>query len=157
LLKFVPRLRPEKSMSMTNKTAGKNEIYIPGRGRILFMDDDKMIRFLAESMLRAIGYDVSVVCNGEEAILLYQNEKALGAPFDVVILDIKICLGMGGEETIRQLIQIDPEVNAIVSSGCHHDPLMTNFREYGFSGVLPKPYDIRSLHETVAHAIRTPL
>lgn len=140
-------------MIMTNKADSGKEIFIPGKGKVLVMDDDVMIRFLAESMLRDMGYNVRAACNGEEAILLYQNEKTSGRPFDLVILDIKICVGMGGRETIKRLIQIDPEVKAIVSSGQHQDPLMTNFHEYGFRGVLPKPYDMRALNETVASAI----
>lgn len=139
---------------MTNRN---DEIFIPWKGKVLVMDDDMMIRFLAENMLHDMGYEVKAVRNGEEAILLYQNEKTSGEPFDVVILDIKVCVGMGGKETINRLIQIDPGVKAIVSSGHHHDPLMTNFHEHGFRGVLPKPYDIRALHETVANAMKIPL
>ena len=138
---------------MTNETPRKDEFRAPRKAKILVMDDDQTIRFLAEEMLCRMGYDVITVCNGEEAISLYEQERASGTPFDVVILDITIYAGLGGKETMSYLVQIDPGVKAIISSGSHHDPLMTDFFHYGFRGVLPKPYDIRTLKESVSNAM----
>jgi two-component system cell cycle sensor histidine kinase/response regulator CckA len=140
-------------MIMTDEIPRRDEFSVSRKAKILVMDDDQIIRFLAEDMLSRIGYDVKTVRNGEEAISLYEKEKASGAPFDVVILDITICAGLGGKETMQCLVQIDPGVKAIISSGSHQDPLMTGFLDYGFRGVLPKPYDIRALKETVSTAI----
>ena len=57
--------------------------------------------------------------------------------------------GMGGEQTIREFLKIDPDVKAIVSSGYFNDPVMSNFHKYGFMGALPKPYEKKKLKETL--------
>jgi DNA-binding NtrC family response regulator len=140
-------------MIMTQETTRQDEFRDPRKTKVLVMDDDATIRLLADEMLRRMGYDVMTVRNGEEAISLYEKEMASGTPFDVVILDITIYAGLGGKETMSYLVRIDPGVKAIISSGSHRDPLMTNFCHYGFRGVLPKPYDIRTLKESVSTAM----
>ncbi len=72
-----------------------------------------------------------------------------GEPFDAVILDLTIPGGMGGKEAIKELLQIDPKIKAIVSSGYYNDPVMSNYKEYGFSGIVAKPYKIDELSETL--------
>jgi two-component system cell cycle sensor histidine kinase/response regulator CckA len=141
---------------MTNERSRKNELSAPRKAKILVMDDDVTIRFLAEDMLSRMGFDVTTARNGEEAISLYEKEKASGTPFEVVILDITICAGLGGKETMQYLVEIDPGVKAIISSGSHQDPLMTDFFDHGFRGVLPKPYDIQALKESVSSAMGIP-
>ena len=120
------------------------------------MDDEELIRFFAEEMLSSIGFHVEAACNGDEAISLYKSNQEKGQPFDVVILDINICDGMGGRETIHQLTQIDPDIKAIVSSGNYTDPLMVNFKEHGFRETLPKPYNMKNLKWTLSKVIEMP-
>ena len=50
-----------------------------------------------------------------------------------------------GTEAIRRLQSIDKDVKAIVSSGYTDDPVMANYCDYGFGGVVTKPYDFRKL------------
>jgi len=107
---------------------------------ILVMDDEEMLRNLAQKMLQRLGYEVETVADGDEAIEAYKKQKDSVEPFDAVILDLTIKGGMGGEQTIRELIRIDPGVKAIVCSGYFNDPVITNFEEYGFQGAMPKPY-----------------
>jgi DNA-binding NarL/FixJ family response regulator len=57
--------------------------------------------------------------------------------------------GMGGKETIRRLREIDPDVKGIVASGYSNDPVVANFRDYGFCGSLPKPYGIPAIGQAV--------
>jgi DNA-binding NarL/FixJ family response regulator len=78
----------------------------------------------------------------------------LGQPFDVVIMDLTIPGGMGGKEAIKKLLEIDPKVKAIVSSGYSTDPVMADFRSYGFSGVAVKPYNIEELSEILDKVIK---
>jgi len=59
-----------------------------------------------------------------------------GLPFDFVILDLTIPGGMGGKEAIKKILQIDPKAKVIVSSGYSNDPVMANYKEYGFPGVI---------------------
>jgi CheY-like chemotaxis protein len=98
-------------------------------------------------MLINIGYVVEFACDGREAVDIYKNAMASDHSFNAVIMDLTIPGGMGGKEAIRELIKIDPNVKAIVSSGYSYDPIMANYSDYGFSAVLTKPYkDIRELN-----------
>jgi CheY-like chemotaxis protein len=92
-----------------------------------------------------MGYEVELAADGAEGIELYKNARDSGRPFQAVIMDLTIPGGMGGEQAIRELVEIDPHAKVIVSSGYSNDPLMSNFREYGFSGVVQKPYTIEDL------------
>ena len=135
------------------KTKSSQEDIVAGEGRVLLMDDDEMVLSVARRMLPRLGYDAEFARNGSEAIELYEEACELGAPFDAVILDLTIRGGMGGREVVARLREIDPEVKAIVSSGYSNDPVMADFEAYGFVGVIPKPYEIRSLSEALKQAI----
>jgi len=118
---------------------------VAGEGRILVMDDEESLRKVAERMLRRLGYVVQSVKDGEEAIKYYEQARKSEQPFDAVIMDLTIPGGMGGKETIEKLLKIDPGATAIVSSGYSNDPIMSNYEQYGFSGVVSKPYRIEEL------------
>ncbi len=132
----------------------KEEEPIRGEGSILVMDDEKHIRDVAAEMLISIGYDVVTTIDGTEALELYREAMESGSAYDAIIMDLTIPGGMGGKETIGKLIEMDPDVNAIVSSGYSNDPVMSGFSEYGFSGIIAKPYEIRELSE-VLHRVMT--
>jgi CheY-like chemotaxis protein len=123
----VPAASSRKAMSL-------------GSGRVLVMDDEEDIREITRDILEELGYSVESVENGTEAVDLYRKRKEEGAPFSAVILDLTIPGGVGGKEAIEQLLRIDPDIKAIVSSGYSTDPIMANYRDYGFSAVLSKPY-----------------
>jgi PAS domain S-box-containing protein len=113
--------------------------------RVLVMDDELPIRKLAVQLLQRIGCTVETAADGAEAIELYESARQRGEPFGAVIMDLTVPNGMGGKETIRELRARDPEVLAIVSSGYSNDPVMANFRDFGFAGVMPKPYSSEEL------------
>ena len=123
-----------------------------GEGKILVMDDEEMVRTLVSKFLEHLGYEVEFAAEGVEAIERYQQALESGKPFDDVILDLTVPGGMGGKETIKGLLTMDPAVRAIVSSGYSNDPVMADFEKYGFAGVIPKPYRISSL-STILNAI----
>ena len=122
------------------------------KGRILIMDDEEAIRKILGGMLKRLGYDVDFAVNGEETIVKYEIELPKN-PFLAVIMDLTVPGGMGGKEAIRSLLQIDPNVKAIVSSGYSSDPIMADFGEYGFIGVLSKPYTIIELQKTLSRSL----
>ncbi len=126
---------------------------ILGHGRIMIMDDEEMVRDVLGTMLQNLGYEVDYAVDGEEAVNLYAASQQTGQPYSAVIFDLTIPGGMGGREALRQILKRDPEVKAVVSSGYSDDPIMANFKEYGFKGVIAKPYKVtelsRALHEVL--------
>ena len=120
-----------------------------GKGRVLIMDDEEMIRELVCQLLSRIGYEVDAAIDGAEAIELYRKAKESDNPFDAVIMDLTIPGGMGGKEAIQELTETDPEIKAIVSSGYSSDPIMSEFKEYGFAAAIAKPYRIEQLSEAL--------
>ncbi len=115
------------------------------RRRILLMDDEEMVRNIAGEMLEALGHGVQYAKDGKEAIEKYAEAMKSGNPFDIVILDLTIKGGMGGEETIKKIREIAPEVKAVVSSGYADNPVMADYKSYSFEASLNKPYRIEAL------------
>lgn len=124
-----------------------------GRGRILVMDDEEMIRHLAGELLNYLGYEVSFSKEGARAVQIYKEAMQSGEPFDAVILDLTIRGGMGGKEAIRKLMEIDPHVKGIVSSGYSDDSVMTDFEKYGFKGVVAKPYSVHEVSKVLGEVL----
>ena len=124
-----------------------------GEGRILLMDDEEFVRDIASSLLQYLGYTVDTANEGKEALSLYRKSLEDGERYAVVIMDLTIPGGMGGKETVRKLKKLDPEAKTIVSSGYANDPILANYREYGFDGIVPKPYKIEELAETLHKVI----
>jgi len=112
------------------------------RGRILVMDDEEMIRDVSGEMLRLLGYEAVCAADGEAAVELFKRAMEQGKPFDAVILDLTVTEGMGGLETMERLLEVDPGVRAIVSSGYSQDPIMSEYARHGFSAVIAKPYRV---------------
>ena len=113
------------------------------------MDDEEMIRNIAQLILSRLGFDAVLSVDGNEAIERYQKAMDSGRPFEVVILDLTVKGGLGGKDAVKKILKINPHAKVIVSSGYSNDPVMTKFREYGFVGVLPKPYKIKDMIETL--------
>ncbi len=117
--------------------------------RVLLMDDEEMLRDLTKEMLGRMGYEVETAADGFEAVELYRSQLDSEAPFDVVVLDLTVRKGMGGEAALRELLNVDPDVKAIVASGYSNDPVMEKFQECGFKAALAKPYAMRDLEEAI--------
>lgn len=137
---------------LTKKEEEEEKIFA-GSGKILVVDDEKMVRDVTGNMLNLIGYESESAGDGAEAVEVYKKAKESQQSFDAIILDLTIPGTIGGKETIKKLMEIDPEVKAIVCSGYSNDPVMANFREYGFSGFLVKPYKVEELNEILQRII----
>ncbi|HEX2912556.1 MAG TPA: PAS domain S-box protein [Chloroflexia bacterium] len=136
------------------KTSAFKPAVLAGSGRILLMDDDKMIRDLGARALKRLGYDITVAQDGAEAVNLYREALDKGSRYDIVIMDLTVPGGMGGKETINHLYRLDPGVRAIVSSGYSNDPVMANYQQYGFKGVLSKPFMMEELSQKLELIIK---
>ncbi|MGA2152383.1 MAG: ATP-binding protein, partial [Geobacteraceae bacterium] len=132
---------------------GEKRKALKGNERVLIMDDEEAVSEVAEGILKSIGCEVELAKNGTEALELYLKARETGRPFDVVILDLTISGGMGGKKTIKKLLEIDKDVKAIVSTGYSNDPVMAEFRKYGFRGALSKPYKLQEFSEVLSSVI----
>jgi DNA-binding NarL/FixJ family response regulator len=122
--------------------------------KILIMDDEDTIRDTVSRMIALFGFgDVATAREGGEALELYSKAKLEGAPFDLVIMDLTVTDGIGGREAIKELLKIDPEARAVVSSGYAGDPLVLNFQKYGFVGALVKPYTMDELRNLLISSL----
>ena len=128
---------------------------IPGEGTILIMDDEKLVREVMGNMLICLGYTVKYAKNGKEAIDKYKQAKQTKISFDCVILDLTVCEGMGGKETMRELLKFDPDITAIVTSGYSNDPIIANFKNFGFKDAIIKPIKISELSNIMHNTIQT--
>lgn len=134
----------------------KNEKWIEGKVKgikkqykILLVDDDKEVCTVCSSLLQSLNCSVVIANNCIQAVDRFIEAKNQNQPFDIAILDLTIPGESGGAETVKQLFQIDQKTKMIVSSGYSDNPVMANFKEYGFSAILAKPYTIEKLVEVL--------
>ncbi|MDY0362416.1 MAG: cache domain-containing protein [Desulforegulaceae bacterium] len=123
------------------------------KAKILIMDDEEVILNIAKEILIMKGFEVDVSKNGDEALLKYRQEFEENKPFDLVIMDLTIPGGKGGIETLKEIHQINPGAKALVSSGYSGDEVMSNFKNYGFMGVVTKPYTMKKLFQEIERVL----
>jgi two-component system, cell cycle sensor histidine kinase and response regulator CckA len=126
---------------------------VTGKGRILVLDDDQAVREVIGQMVGVLGYEAAYASDGEEAIGMYLQARASGEGFAMVIADLTIPGGMGGKEAVDRLLDIDPKVKVVVSSGYSDDPVMASFRSYGFIAALAKPVRMAQLSKTLMEVL----
>ena len=126
---------------------------ITGSGRVLIVDDEESIRALVDFTLSHLGYEVGQAATALDGVNLYRQKLEAGERYDAVILDLTLPGGMGGKEALKKLIELDPTVNAIVSSGYATDATMSRYQDFGFRGVIAKPYEAAELGKTVHDVI----
>jgi len=120
-----------------------------GKGRILVIDDEDIIRHVAQRMLRKLEYECEVVNDGNSAIEVYAKAAQSQKPYDAVIIDLKLTGSLDGSQTFKKLEALNPQIKAIVSSGYTYDPVLLNYHMHGFKGVVTKPYRIDDLAATL--------
>ncbi len=122
------------------------------RGRALVMDDEAPVREMAASMLRRLGLEVTTTVDGGEVVRAYSEALSGGERYSLVILDLTVPGAMGGKEAMTELLKLDPEVRAVVSSGYSNDPVMAHYREHGFRARVPKPYEFDQFAAAISAA-----
>lgn len=141
-------LLPASQKAVEQADKSENMIF-KGKGRVLVMDDEILIRDVAARFLKIMGFEAALAEDGSAALDMYRKAKESGQAFDVVIMDLTIPGGMGGKEAVQKLLAYDPKAVAIVSSGYSNDPIMSDCEAYGFKGVVKKPFRIEELSEAL--------
>ncbi|MBI1912573.1 MAG: PAS domain-containing protein [Deltaproteobacteria bacterium] len=148
---FVPAL-PKQASYESNDT----DVLVKGSGRVLVMDDDDIVRSSVCKALKTLGYAAAAAANGQDAVLKYKEALENNKRFDAVILDLTVTTGMGGEEAVTKILQLDRSAKVFVSSGYSNNSVIANFKQYGFCGFLKKPYDALELErELLSCSTRT--
>ncbi len=124
-----------------------------GGGRILIMDDEDAVRHVTGSIIEQLGFQAAYAVDGREAIDRYRHALDLEEPYDAVIMDLTIPGGMGGQETIGHLLDLDPAVRAVVMSGYSNDPVLANYRDYGFQARIGKPFAADDLARVLSEVL----
>jgi CheY-like chemotaxis protein len=119
------------------------------RLRVLVMDDNREVLATIGKMLRKLGCRVVAAASGEEAVEIFRKNRAEGASFDRIILDLTVPGGINGIETLKRMLEIDPAASAWISSGYFEGPVMAEYERHGFKGILKKPYTLQELSMTV--------
>jgi two-component system, cell cycle sensor histidine kinase and response regulator CckA len=139
----------------TRETADRADCGFPERlelcnETVLIMDDEEMVRKVAGKMIQSFGYQVAYAANGEAAIAKLEAARAAGSSIDVVILDLTVKGGMGGDQAIKRIREMAPEIKAVVSSGYADNSVLSDYRAHGFDACLNKPYTLAQLQRCLA-------
>lgn len=140
----------ESSIPLKKKEEAK---LIAKKSRIMIMDDEEMVRNITQAMLRQMGHDVVLVEDGTEALRLYKETIGSETPIDLIIMDLTIPGGMGGKAAAQEILTVDKRAKIIVSSGYSNDPVMANFKDYGFCAAIAKPYQLPELTKTISKSL----
>ena len=120
---------------------------------IVIMDDDEMVTESLKEMLSLQGCHVISVRDGDAAVNAAVQAVKQNKPFDIAILDLTIKGGKGGVDSIRELKAILPNCKFIASTGYSNTPILSNYKEYGFDAILPKPYTFNELIKVLSSLI----
>lgn len=150
-----PAIVPIPSMMTTPPQEVAKPASSPNSGnpRVLVLDDEEAICALISTALGDLGYDVTEANDAEQAIKACEEAVASGRKFELVISDLSLPGNMTGQDAVRRMRELDPDLKSIVSSGYDSDPVMSRFRDHGFCAAISKPYDISKLGRVVSEVI----
>lgn len=138
---YLPAVQAKKQIEKKRIECKKGK----ARYSVLVMDDEKSVRDVAKNMLNRLGHSTICVADGEQAIKKYKQAKNSKTPIDLIIMDLTIPGGMGGKEAVKEILAMNPEAKVLVCSGYSNDPIMANYKKYGFSSAMAKPYQLKEL------------
>jgi signal transduction histidine kinase/CheY-like chemotaxis protein len=116
---------------------------LDGRGTVMVIDDELVVRQVAKTTLERFGYSVIVCEDGPTAINVF---RTMAADIAAILLDMSMP-AMSGEETFRHLRAIRPQVKVILSSGYNEVEVISRFTGKGLAGFIQKPYTAAQLGE----------
>jgi PAS domain S-box-containing protein len=147
---YLPAFRKKAE----NQNRDRERPAFPDSIKVMIMDDEEIVRLTTGRMLQKMGLSsIEYAADGVEAIEKFRPAKESGRPFDLIIMDLTIPGGMGGKETLKHLLEIDPLVKTIVSSGYTDESILARYEDYGFNGMVPKPYTLEQLYDAIYSAL----
>ena len=146
---YLPASKSQQSLASEDE----EEIQPHTNARILIMDDQKIVRETIKSMLTHLGHESIMAADGKETVELYRDSLASQNSIDLIIMDLTIPGGMGGEEAVKEILNIDPEARVIVSSGYSTNPVMANYSQYGFRAAVIKPFKLDEFRRAIDQAL----
>jgi CheY-like chemotaxis protein len=120
-----------------------------GRGRVLAVEDDPLVRDYVVATLRSLGYEVREACSGAEALAILES----GERFDLLFTDVVMPGRLGGGELAVRAAEIDPRLRVLFTSGYTQDQMVAQQRLSGQAQVLSKPYRRAELAEALRRAL----
>ncbi len=147
---YLPTSKRVEKRTAMNGSDDKISATSKYKAKILLMDDDESVRLTTQQMLSLIGYEVEVSEDGEAAIECYRSALNIGAPFDLLIMDLNIPEGMGAIAAATGVLKLDKDAKIVVASGDAMDSAMLHHEDYGFSASLAKPFEFANLHKILA-------
>lgn len=141
-------------VTMSEKSGSDHQTISAFSANILVMDDEEGVRAVLGAMLEMLEHTVTFSVDGKEAVNKYREAYQQGSIYDVVIVDLTIPAGMGGQVTAQEILKLDPHAKLIVSSGYATDPVMANYKAYGFKGRVVKPYSLAELKKAVDQVLK---
>jgi PAS domain S-box-containing protein len=145
---LLPATQAEAAPSAPPKRAPQ-----PGKGLVLVMDDDDMVRRVATTMLSHFGYEPIPTADGTEAMRAVHALLAEGKQLTAALLDLTVRAGVGGRDIVGPLRELLPTLPIVASSGYSDDPIMATPQRFGFSASLRKPFLLADLGSLLADVI----
>lgn len=152
---FLPASLKERPPERETQANGNTPIL--AHCNVLFMDDEQILWKLIEQMLKRMGCKVDFAANADEALALFHEALQKGVPYDAILLDLTIPDGIGGKEVVQKMRDIDPAVKAVAVSGYSNDPVLAEFRRYGFVGALEKPFRLDEFAASISQIVGQPI
>jgi two-component system cell cycle sensor histidine kinase/response regulator CckA len=144
---YLPRHLPlaEEAVEEKAETVKKPATDMTGQGVVLLVEDEDPVRAVNARALSARGYTVLEAASGVEALQIIEER---GTPVDIVVSDV-VMPEMDGPTLLRELRKLYPDLKVIFVSGYAEDAFKKNLPEGEDFNVLPKPFSLRQLVETV--------
>lgn len=155
---------PEKGTSFHVFLPATSEQIVPAKPKInepcdgnyhmLILEDDKYFSSSIKLYLENYGHQVTMTGHSEEAFDAYINQNKMGKMYDIVILDYIVPGNQNGCTLLQMMRQVDDRVPAILTTGLSSDPVIDRYKEYGFSKLLHKPFDMDDLCQSIHDVIK---